>query len=150
MSRGTVGPVLVLTGGGIILAMAGLAGIVAGLAFGPRIHALLPEEITSDPAAIGGAVLALGAALLLTGGLHLGLAAALRAGRGLVAGIVLCAGMTVLAVGWGVTALVSAAAGSAPAAGMLPAAIGLGLAAAAYGWAAARLAAARRAARGGI
>jgi hypothetical protein len=150
VSRGTAGPVLVLTGGGIVLVLAGLAGLVAGLAFARRIHALLPQEITSDPAAIGGAALALGAALLLTGLLHLGLATALRAGRGLVAGIVLCVGMAVLAVGWAVTALVSAAAGSAPAGGMLPTAAGLALSAAAYTWAAARLTGARRDSQGGV
>jgi hypothetical protein len=149
VSRGIAGPVLVLTGAGIFLCLAGIAGIVAGLAFGRRIHALLPAEITSDPAAIGGAVVALGAALLLTGGLHLVAAAGLRADRGLVAGIVLCVGMAVLALGWAVTALVAAAAGSAPLAGMLPAGLGLSAGAAAYIWAAARLAGARRDDRGG-
>jgi hypothetical protein len=142
--------VLVLTGGGIVLLLAGAAGVFAGLALAERIHALLPEEITSDPAAIGGAALALGAALISTGTLHLVVAAAVRAGRGIVAAIVLTTVMAALAVGWAVTALVSAAAGSVALDAMLPAAIGLGAAAAAYGWSAAKLLGTRRADRGRI
>jgi hypothetical protein len=52
--------------------------------------------------------------------------------------------MAALGVGWAVTALVSAAAGTAPAAGMLPAGFALGLVAVAYGWAASALMRARR------
>jgi hypothetical protein len=150
MRRGTAGAVLVLTAAGLVLLLAGGVGVFAGLALAERIHALLPDEVTSDPAAIGGAALALGAVLLLAGGLHLALAPAVRAGRWIVGGIVVSAVMAALAVGWSITAAVSAAAGTAPAAGMLPAAIGLGLAAVAYGWSASVLMRARRAGRGEI
>ena len=144
MSRGAAGAALVLTGGGVVLLLAGAAGVIAGLAFAERIHAMLPAEITSDAAAIGGAAMALGGALLLGGLVHLGVASAARRGRWLVAGVVLCAVMATLAVGWAIAALVSAAAGTAPAAGMLPTGIGLGLVAGAYGWAAGALMQARR------
>lgn len=147
MSRGGAGAALVLSGGGVVLLLSGAAGMIAGLAFAEQIHALLPDEITSDAAAIGGAALALGGALLLGGLVHLGVASAVRRGRWLVAGVVLCAVMATLAVGWAVTALVSAAAGTAPAAGMLPAGIGLGLVAVAYGWAVGALMRAQRAHR---
>ncbi len=143
-------PALVLTGAGLVLMLAGGAGVFAGLALADRIHALLPDEITSDAAAIGGAAMALGAALLLAGIAHLLLAAAIRRDRSLVAGIVLCVVMSVIAVGWAVAALVSAAAGSAPAGGMVPAAIGLAGVAAAYAWAAALLMERRRVGRGPI
>jgi hypothetical protein len=147
VSRGAAGAVLVLIGAGLILGLAGVAGVVAGLGFGERIHALLPDEITSDPAAIGGAAAALGGALLLTGAIHLGLAAGIRRGRWLVASAVLCAVMAALALGWAVTALVTAAAGIASAAAMLPAGIGLGVVALAYAWATAALLRARAGSR---
>ena len=139
---------LLLTGAGLLLLLAGGAGIFAGLVLAERIHALLPAEITSDAAAIGGAAMALGAALLLLGVAHIGLGAAVRRGRLLVAAIVACGLMAAVALGWAVAALVSAAAGSAPAAGMLPAAIGLGLLALAYSWSAALLMERRSADRG--
>ncbi len=147
MSRLDAVPVLVLTGTGLLLLLAGGAGMFAGLALAERIHALLPDEITSDAAAIGGAAMALGAALLLTGVAHLVLGTAVRRGRSLVAAIVTCAVMAAIALGWAVAALVSAAAGDAPAAGMLPAAIGLLGLAGAYGWSAALLMGRRRVGR---
>lgn len=150
MSRTTAAPVLVLVGAGILLVLAGAAGIYAGLFLAEPIHRLLPAEITSDAAAIGGAALALGGALLLTGAAHLVVAAGLRDGRAMVAAVVLCAVMAALAIGWAVAALVSAAAGDAPASAMLPAGIGLMLVAVAYGWAAAVVQRARRSARGRI
>jgi hypothetical protein len=150
VSRSTSGPVLVLVGAGILLLLAGAAGIYAGLFLAGAIHRLLPAEITSDAAAIGGAALALGGALLLAGATHLVVAAVLRSGRGLVPGIALCAVMATLALGWAVAALVSGAAGSAPASAMLPAGIGLALIAGAYGWGAAVLQQARRSTRGRI
>ena len=122
MSRSTTGPRLLLTGAGVLFVLVGVAGVYAGLA------------------------LALGAACLLAGAVHLGLALALRrAGEvTLVMGIVVCAVMSVLALGWAVTALVSAASGSAPAVAMLPAGIGLVVLTAAYAWAGATLIRARR------
>jgi hypothetical protein len=150
VSRSAGLPVLVLTGTGLLLLLAGGAGIFAGLALAERIHALLPNEITSDAAAIGGAAMALGAALLLLGVAHVGLGAAVRRGRFLVAAIVACSVMAVIMLGWAVAAVVSAAAGDAPAAGMLPAGIGLGGLAVAYGWSAALLMEHRRVDRGPI
>jgi hypothetical protein len=143
-------PVLVLTGSGLLLVIVGLAGTFAGLFLAERIHALLPDEITSDAAAIGGAALALGAGLLLAGVAHLVLAAAVRRGRLLVAAIVACAVMAAILLGWAVAAVVTAAAGDAPAAGMVPAGIGLGALALAYAWSAARLVERRRTLRGPI
>lgn len=148
MSRGADGAALVLTVAGVILILGGVAGIVVALAFAEEIHALLPDEITSDPAAIGGAAMALGVTLLLGGGLHLAVAAANRRGRWLVAGVLLAVVMAALAVGWAVTAFVSAAAGTAPLAAMLAAGGSLSIGAAAYARAAAALLGARRAGRG--
>lgn len=141
---------LVLTGAGILMLIAGGVGIFAGLALAERIHALLPDEITSDAAAIGGAALALGAAFLMAGAAHIATATAVARGRWLVGGIVLCALMAVLVIGWAVAAVVSAAAGSAPAAGMIPAASGLVLLSGAYGWAGAVLMRVRRVSRAPI
>jgi hypothetical protein len=126
--------VLVLTGSGLLLLLAGGAGIFTGLFLAERIHALLPREITSDAAAIGGAALALGAGLMLAGVGHLVLAATVRRGRLLVAAIVACAVMAAILLGWAVAALVSAAAGDAPAAAMVPAGLGLTALALAYAW----------------
>ena len=143
-------PVLVLTGAGLLLLLAGGAGIFAGLVLAERIHGLLPAEITSDAAAIGGAAMALGAALLLLGVAHVGLGAAVRHGRLLVAAIVTCTVMAAIALGWALAALVSAAAGDTLAAGMLPAGIGLGVLAFGYAWSAALLMERRREDRGPI
>ncbi len=141
---------LVLSGCGVLLLLAGGAGIFAGLFLAERIHALLPAEITSDAAAIGGAAMALGAALLLAGVAHVVLGAAVRRGRLLVAAILACGLMAAILLGWTVAALVSAAAGDAPAAGMVPAGLGLAALALAYAWSAALLMARRKALRGPI
>jgi hypothetical protein len=73
-----------------------------------------------------------------------------RRSRWLVGAIVSCALMAAITLGWAVAALVSAAAGSAPAAGMLPAAIGLVGLAAAYAWSAVLLMERRRVESGPI
>lgn len=148
-------PVLLLLGVGLLLLVVSAAGIYAGLSLAERIYALLPP-ITADAAAIGGAAMALGLASLLAGLLHAGMAVVLARGRGasreatLVAAIALCAVMGVLAIGWSVAALVSAASGSAPADAMLPAGIGLLVLAGLYAWAATVLAHLRRRRRGSI
>lgn len=144
MTLASRGPVLLLAGAGILLLLLAAAATFAGLVLAERIHALLPP-ITSDAAAVGGAALALGASCGLAGAAHLALAILLRRPRTardelvLVSGIVLCAVMAALAAGWAVAAFVSAASGSAPVAGMLPAGAGLGALAVAYAWAAAAL-----------
>lgn len=146
-------PVLLLFGVGLLLLVVSAAGIYAGLALAERIYALLPP-ITADAAAIGGAAMALGIASLLAGLLHLGAAIVLGRGGGesgevtLVASIAICAVMAALALGWSVTALVSAASGSAPADAMLPAGIGLLALAGGYAWAVAVLARLRRRRKG--
>jgi hypothetical protein len=142
-------PVLLLLGVGLLLLVVSAAGIFAGLALAERIYALLPP-ITADADAIGGAAMALGLGALLAGLIHLGMAAALARGGAesgeltLVAGIALCSVMATVALGWAVAALVSAASGSAPAEGMLPAGIGLLVLAGLYGWAVVRLQRGRR------
>lgn len=138
------GPVLLLLGVGILLLLVGVTGIFAGLVLADRIYALLPP-ITADAAAIGGAALALGAALGLAGAVHVALSVLLRRDAPtpreglLVIGIVVCVMAGALAAGWSLAAFVSAASGSAPAGGMLPAGIGLGVMACAYAWATAVL-----------
>jgi hypothetical protein len=67
-----------------------------------------------------------------------------------VAAIVACAVMAAILLGWAVAAVVTAAAGDVPAAGMVPAGIGLGALALAYAWSAARLVERRRTLRGPI
>jgi hypothetical protein len=149
-------PVLVLVGVGLLLLVVGAVGVFAGLALADRIYALLPSIITADADAIGGAAMALGIAAFLVGGLHLGMAVALARTAGaprepiLVTGIALCAVMAVMALGWSVAALVSAASGSAPADAMLPAGFGLLALAVAYGLAAVTIMRVRRTVRGRI
>jgi hypothetical protein len=146
-------PVLLLLGVGLLLLVLSAAAIYAGLALAERIHELLPP-ITADADAIGGAAVALGIGFLLAGLLHLGMGVVLARGRSvgnelsLVSGIALCAVMATLAIGWAVAALVSAASGSAPAEGMLPAGIGLLGLACLYAWALAVLLRGRRRHRG--
>ncbi len=99
-----------------------------------------------DTAAVGGAATALGVLLLCLAAAHL--AAALGLIRGVAVlhtpAVVLCLAMAVLSVAWAAAALVSAAAGTGIPAAMLPAAVVLGLVAAAYGWAARHLIGPRR------
>lgn len=131
-------PVLVLVGVGVLLGIVGAVGVFAGLALADRIYALLPP-VNVDADAIGGAAMALGIASLLVGALHIGMAVALartaasRSEPILVAGVALTAVMAVLALGWSVAALVSAASGSAPADAMLPAGFALLALAVVYG-----------------
>jgi hypothetical protein len=129
-------PALVLATAGLFLLLICAAGVAAGLLFAERLFALLPP-VTIDAAAVGGATVALGIAIGLLGVIHLALAVALRRGAhaAVVPSIVLCAAMTVLSLAWAVAALVSAVSGSAPAAAMLAAGVGLTLVAGAYAWA---------------
>lgn len=149
-------PVLLLVGAGLLFGVVSAAGIYAGLFLARQIWALLPSIITADAAAIGGAAMALGIGALLLGLAHLAMGLVLArtkgaAGEGtLVTAIALCSVMAALAIGWSVTALVSAAAGTAPADAMLPAGIGLAVLAALYGWGTLILLRARRDRRGTI
>ncbi len=134
-----------LLGAGILLTAAGLVGISLGIFFAPWLYDQLPPVLI-DTAAVGGAATALGVLLLGLAAAHL--AAALGLIRGVAMlytpAVVLCLAMAVLSVAWAVAALVSAAAGTGIPAAMLPAAMALGLVAAAYGWAARRLIGLRR------
>ncbi|MGH2456477.1 MAG: hypothetical protein ACRDHD_09510 [Candidatus Limnocylindria bacterium] len=130
--------VLVLLTGGLLLLLAAIAGLAAGLFLAEWIHRRLPE-ITADAAAVGGAAFALGSVTLAAAGLHLVLAlATVRRRRwALLPVFIVCAAMATLGLGWAVAALVSAASGAGQPAVMLPAGAGLLVLAAAYGWAAA-------------
>jgi hypothetical protein len=145
MARSAHRPAALLALAGLILVLLGAAGIAAGLLLAERLYALLPP-VTIDVEAVGGATVAFGVASGLLGITHGFLAWALRRGlpTATVPSIVLCATMAVVALGWAVAALVSAASGSAPPAAMLAAGIGLGLVAVAYGWAGAVLIGLRR------
>jgi hypothetical protein len=114
---------------GIVLLGGGAAAIAVGILNPELISAQLPPDAEVDAAAVGGAAVALGVATAAVGLIHLGIAAALRAGIGIAAtgAVVLAATMAVLALGFAVAALVSIASNSAPAVYMLLAAIGLGL-----------------------
>jgi hypothetical protein len=134
---------LLLAGG--LLAAAGSAGLVIGLAFAAWLYSLLPP-LQIDAAAVGGAATATGVVLLLLGLAHGLSAAALRRREpaALTPVAVLCVTMSLLALGWATAALVSAASGSGPALAMLPAGVGLAAAALGYGWIARRLIGLRR------
>jgi hypothetical protein len=141
MRRRARGPVLLLLGVGAMLAIVGGVAVFVGVVLADRIYALLPP-ITADARAIGGAAVALGIACLIGALVHAGFAVALAHAGGraadalLVPAVVLCAMMAVLAGGWAVAALVSAASGVAPAYAMLPTGIGLLVLAGGYGWSA--------------
>jgi hypothetical protein len=126
-----------LLGAALLLTIAGLVGLGLGLFFAPWLYDQLPPVLI-DAAAVGGAATAIGVFLLGLAAAHL--AAALGLIRGIAAlhtpTVVLCVSMAVLSIGWAVAALVSAAAGTGIPAAMLPAAVGLGVVAGAYGWAA--------------
>lgn len=117
-----------LVAAGVLLCLAGAAGVGVGLLDPGLISDQLPPEAVIDAPAVGGAAVALGVATGALGLIHLGIAAALRRGVGIAAtaGVVLAASMAVLALAFAVAAVVSIASGSAPAIYMVPAAIGLG------------------------
>jgi hypothetical protein len=125
--------VLLLEVIGALLALAGVAGVLAGVLFAEWLHSRLPPVLIDAPA-VGGAATASGVVLLILAGLHalgaIGLARSDQ--RSLTPVAALAAAMSLLALGWAVAALVTAASGSGPPALMLPAGIGLGLLAVAY------------------
>jgi hypothetical protein len=135
---------LLLVAGGM-LAAGGVAGLLIGLVFAAWLYSLLPPVLI-DVAAVGGAATATGVVLLLLASVHGIAALALRRRQpaALTPVTVLCVTMSLLAVGWGAAALVSAASGSGPAAAMLPAGVGLGAVAIGYAWIAHRIIAMRQ------
>lgn len=128
-------PVIVFAGAGAFLCIAGTGVTIFGLFFPHLIADRLPAEVLLDAAAVGGAAVALGVALAVLGLAHLATAVALRRSARIAEtlGVVLGAGMAVLAFGLAVALLVSVVAASAPTIILLPPAVILGLAAGAYG-----------------
>lgn len=128
-------PVIVFAAAGAFLCIAGAGATVFGLFFPHLIADRLPAEVLLDAAAVGGAAVALGVAFAVLGLAHLATAAALwRTARlAETLGVVLGAGMAILAFGLTVALLVSVVAASAPIMVLLPPAVVLGLAAGAYG-----------------
>lgn len=126
---------VVLLAAGIVLCLIGLAAVAVGSLNPHLISDQLPPDAAIDAPAVGGAAVALGVAIVLLGLLHMAIAAALRRGIGVAptAAVVLAATMAALSFGFAVSALVSIASGAAPVVLMLPASIGLGGAAIAYG-----------------
>jgi hypothetical protein len=124
-----------LLGTGIVLAAGGIGGIVVGGFFSAWLYGLLPPVII-DAAAVGGAATASGAALLALAVLHLLGAALLWRGirEALSPAAVLAAAMLVLCIGWGVAAVVSAAAGSGPGVTVVPGGSGLARVPLGIGW----------------
>jgi hypothetical protein len=128
-------PLIWLLISGVVLTGAGLVALVVGVWLAGWLYSLLPPLII-DADAVGGATAASGYVLTGLGMAHLASAQLLRrrVGRALLPIAVLCATMTLLAIGWGVAAFVSAASGGGPPAALVPAGIGLALVAGAYAW----------------
>jgi hypothetical protein len=125
--------VLLLTLMAVLLAIAGVAGVIVGNLFATWLYSLLPP-VRIDVPAVGGAATASGIVLLAMAVLH-GLGAiglARRDPRAITPVAVLAAAMSALAVGWATAAFVSAASGSGAVVLMLPAGTGLGVLALAY------------------
>ena len=113
---------------GLVLVAAGTAAVAVGIFNPGLISSQLPPDAAIDAPAVGGAAVALGAAIGLVGLLHWLTALALRAGIGIAVtgAVVLASTMAILALAFAIAAVVSIASGSAPAIYMVPAAIGLG------------------------
>jgi hypothetical protein len=129
--------VIWLCASGLVLMAAGLAAVVIGTWQSAWLYAQLPALLI-DARAVGGAATASGAAMLGLGCLSLAAGWLLRRGTSAAATpiVILAALMALLAIGWGVAALVSAASGSGPGLALVPAGIGLLAIAFGYGWAA--------------
>ena len=126
---------LVLLVGGTAVLIAGLMLAALGLVAGAWIRSLLPEVVI-DASAVGGAAFALGVFFAASGVVQLMVAAAVRrAGRWLVAGAAVLAGVLAsLLLASAVAAVTEVARGGPPS--LLVAALALAAAAIAYGAAA--------------
>lgn len=135
MARPSGLSIAILVAAGIILCVAGAAGVGVGWLNPRLISDQLPPDAAIDAPAVGGAAVALGVAIVLLGMTHLLIAVALRRGVGVAptAAVVLAATMAALSFGFAVSALVSIASEVAPAVLMVPASIALGGAVIAYG-----------------
>jgi len=136
VTRAPGAALLALAAAGILLLLGGAALVWAGVAIPDLVRAQIPGAAPVDSAAVGGAMVALGGLAVLTGIAHLLLIPGIRRTRptAVVAGIMGAATLCVVAIASGVGALVALAASAADAATMVPAAIGLSLVGAAYGW----------------
>lgn len=136
MTRAPGAALLALAAAGILLLLGGAALAWAGVAIPDLVRAQIPGAAPVDSAAVGGAMVALGGLAVLTGIAHLLLIPGIGRTRptAVVAGIMGAATLCVVAIASGVGALVALAASAADAATMVPAAIGLSLVGAAYGW----------------
>jgi len=136
VTRAPGAALLALAAAGILLLLGGAALVWAGVAIPDLVRAQIPGAAPVDSAAVGGAMVALGGLAVLTGIAHLLLIPGIGRTRptAVVAGIMGAATLCVVAIASGVGALVALAASAADAATMVPAAIGLSLVGAAYGW----------------
>ncbi|HLA65090.1 MAG TPA: hypothetical protein VK600_00750 [Candidatus Saccharimonadales bacterium] len=140
MARQPTLAVAVLAVAGAIILLAGSTVIGLGVLAPQLISSQIPNEVIDTPA-VGGAMVALGVGGDLLALIHLATAIALRRRLALAlsGGAVLSATMSVLSFVFAVSALVSAASGSATPIVVLPAAAILILATAAYAGAASSL-----------
>jgi hypothetical protein len=122
---------LVLVVGGTTVLICGLILVALGLVAGAWIHSLLPEVVI-DAQAVGGATFALGVFLAAAGAAQLAVAAAVRrAGRWVMAGAAVLAGILAsLLVASAVAAVTEVGRGGTP--WLLAAALALAVASIAY------------------
>jgi hypothetical protein len=120
-------PRVILLLGGFVLILVGVGAVALGLFNPGLVSSQLPPDAEIDAPAVGGAAVALGAAVSMLGLLHLVTALALRLGIGIAAtaAVVLASTMAILSLGFAVAAVVSIASGAAPALYMVPAAVAL-------------------------
>ena len=118
---------VILLLGGFVLILVGAGAVALGLVNPGLVSSQLPPDAEVDAAAVGGAAVALGAAVTLLGVLHLVTVLALRRGIGIAStgAVVLASTMAILSLGFAVAAVVSIASGAAPALYMVPAAVAL-------------------------
>jgi hypothetical protein len=127
---------LVLLIGGLAFALAGVTALLLGWLAAEWVLARLPA-VSAGPAEVGGATVAIGVALLAVAAVHLTVVAGLWRG-------VRIAGAAGVLLGGGLAAFLASSAVAAEVQGLPLVAIGLGLAAIAYGAAAFRLLELRR------
>jgi len=121
----------VLLIGGLAFALAGVTAVLLGWLAAAWVLAQLPA-VSAGPAEVGGATVAIGVALLAVAAVHLSVVAGLWRG-------VRTAGAAGVLLGAGLAAFFASSAVAAEVQGLPLVAIGLGLAAIAYGAAAVRL-----------
>jgi hypothetical protein len=103
-------PRLVLIIGGVLMVIAGSAGIVLGATSGPFLRSLLPRVVV-DAAAVGGAAVALSSVIVAVGVLQLALARAVssRSRWPIAAAVILTAFLAAIGVAIAVVSVTEAA-----------------------------------------